>query len=210
MGYKQSQNDHTLFIKHSKSGGVTALLVYMDDIIVTGNDLKEREALICQLAKEFEIKNPGKLNEDVAVDKGMYQRLVGRLIYLSHTRPNIAYAVGVISQFMHNPKETHLQLVHTILHYLKSSPRKGILFKKGTELTLEAYTDADYAGSMVNTRSTLGYCTFIGGNLVTWRSKKQTVVARSSTESEFRAMAHGVCELLWLKIILDDFKVRWD
>ena len=140
----------------------------------------------------------------------MYQRLVGRLIYLSHTRPNIAYAVGVISQFMHNPKETHLQLVHTILHYLKSSPRKGILFKKGTELTLEAYTDADYAGSMVNTRSTLGYCTFIGGNLVTWRSKKQTVVARSSTESEFRAMAHGVCELLWLKIILDDFKVRWD
>ena len=61
MGYKQSQNDHTLFIKHSKSGGVTALLVYMDDIIVTGNALKEREALICQLAKEFEIKNPGKL-----------------------------------------------------------------------------------------------------------------------------------------------------
>ena len=140
----------------------------------------------------------------------MYQRLVGRLIYLSHTRPNIAYAVGVISQFMHNPKETHLQLVHRILHYLKSSPRKGILFKKGTELTLEDYTDADYAGSMVNTRSTLGYCTFIGGNLVTWRSKRQTVVARSSTESEFRAMAHGVCELLWLKIILDYFKVRWD
>ena len=86
---------------------------------------------------------------------------------------------------------------------------KGILFKKGEGLTLEAYTDANYTGSMVDRRSTSGYCTFLGGNLVTWRSKKQNVVARSSAEAEFRSMALGICELLWLKIILEDLKIEW-
>lgn len=139
-----------------------------------------------------------------------YQRLVGKLIYLSHTRPDIAYAVSVVSQFMHSPKEVHLQAVHHVLHYLKANPSKGILFKRNTGLVLEAYTDADYAGSVVDRRSTSGYCTFLGGNLVTWRSKKQNVVARSSAEAEFRAMAQGVRELFWLKIILEDLKVKWE
>lgn len=95
-----------------------------------------------------------------------------------------------------------------MLHYLKGNPGKGILFKRNNNITLEAYTDADYAGSLLDRRSTTGYCTFLGGNLVTWRSKKQNVVARSSAESEFRAIAHGICELLWLKIILDDLRVK--
>jgi len=88
------------------------------------------------------------------VNKGMYQRLVGGLIYLSQTQPDIAYTVYVVSQFMHNPKEVHLQVVHRILHYLKATPGKGILFKKGSELLLEAYTDVDYAGSVIDRRST--------------------------------------------------------
>ena len=148
--------------------GVTALLVYVDDIIVTGNDEKEKESLEKCLAREFEIKELGKLKyflgievarskqgifisqrkyvldllketgklackpadtpiefnhkleenkEDASVGRGNYQRLVGRLIYLSHTRPDIAYVVSVVSQFMHNPKEVHLQAVYQILHY---------------------------------------------------------------------------------------------
>ena len=97
-----------------------------------------------------------------------------------------------------------------MLHYLKDNSEKGILFKKNNTLALEAYTDADYASSLVDRRSTTGYCTFLGGNLVTWRSKKQNVVARSSAESKFRAIAQGLCELLWLKIILDDLRIKWD
>ena len=85
-----------------------------------------------------------------------------------------------------------------------------MLFRRGNELTLEAYTDVDYARSVDDRRSTSGYCTFLGGNLVSWRSKKQNVVARSSAEAEFRAMALGVCELLWLKIILEDLKIVWE
>jgi hypothetical protein len=234
MGYKQSQGDHTLFIKHSPSGGVTALLVYVDDIIVTRDDDKERQILSQCLAKEFKIKALGRLKyflgievahsrlgifispqkyvkdlleetgkivckpkstpidlnlrlgkaeEDVAVDREMYQRLVGRLIYLSHTRLDIAYAISMISQFMHSLKEVHLQVAHQVLQYLKGTPGKGILFKRTRGLVLEAYTDADYVGSIVDRRLTSGYCTFLGGNLVTWRSKKKNVVARSSAEA---------------------------
>ena len=89
---------------------------------------------------------------------------------------------------MHDPREPHLQAAYRVLHYFKGNPGKGILFKKNDTLALEAYTDADYVGSIVDRRSTTGYCTFLGGNSVTWRSKKQNVVARSSTELEFRVV----------------------
>ena len=109
---------------------------------------------------------------------------------------------------MYDPREPHLQAAYRVLHYLKGNPRKGILFRKND--TLEAYIDVDYASSIVDRRLTTGYCTFLRGNLVTWRSKKQNVVARSSAESEFRAIAQGLCELLWLEIILDDLRIKWD
>ena len=93
---------------------------------------------------------------------------------------------------MHNPREVHLQAAHRILQYLKGTPGRGILFIRNGNMTLEAYTDADYAGSIVDRRSPTGHCTFLGGNVVTWKSKKQSVVARSSAEAEFRAMAQSV------------------
>ncbi|RVW75762.1 Retrovirus-related Pol polyprotein from transposon RE1 [Vitis vinifera] len=113
----------------------------------------------------------------VSTDKGRYQRLVGRLMYLAHTRPDLAYALSVVSQYMHNPGEQHMK---------------------------EVYTDADWAGAVDDRRSTSGYFTFVGGNLVTWKSKKQNVVARSSAEAEFRGMALGLCEALWLRLLLQD------
>lgn len=90
------------------------------------------------------------------------------------------------------------------------SPGKGIFFRRGEGLSLEAYTDADYARSVDDRRSTSGYCTFLGGNLITWRSKKHNVVARSSAEAEFRSMALGICELVWLNIIFEDLKIKWE
>ncbi|GAV77818.1 LOW QUALITY PROTEIN: hypothetical protein CFOL_v3_21288 [Cephalotus follicularis] len=135
------------------------------------------------------------------VDKERYLRLVKRL-YLSHTRPDIAYAVGVVSQFMHDPHDSHLDAVYRILIYLKSAP-DSILFSNHGNLRLEAFTDADWVGSGDDKRSTSGYCTFLGGNLVTWRSKKQTIVARSSAEAEL-LLKNLICELLWLKLLLKD------
>ena len=148
----------------------------------------------------------GEVKDGVPVDTGRYQRLVGRLIYLSHTRPDIAFAVSMVSQFMHSPYEKHLEAVYRILRYLKGTPGKGLLFKKNEKRGIEVYTDADWVGSITDRRSTSGYCTFLWGNLVTWRSKKQNVVARSSAEAEYRSMAQGVCEILWLKRVLEELK----
>ncbi|XP_024028916.1 uncharacterized protein LOC112093838 [Morus notabilis] len=113
----------------------------------------------------------------------------------------------MVSQFMHSPGQEHFDPVYRVLRYLKGSPGRGLLFKKREHLQVETYTDADWAGSTIDRRSTSGYCTFVGGNLVTWRSKKQNVVARSSAEAEFRALAHGICEVMWIRRLLDDLKV---
>ena len=114
----------------------------------------------------------------------------------------------MVSQFIHDPKEKHLQVIYRIFHYLKATPKKEILFQKRKELTLKAYTDAEYVGSQMDRRSMSDYFTFLRGNLVTWRNKKQNVVARSSAEAEFRAIAHEICELLWLRIILNDLRIK--
>lgn len=137
-----------------------------------------------------------------SADREQYQRLVGKLIYLSHTRPDIAYAVGVVSQFMHNPQKHHYEAVIRIMRYLKKTPGFGLLFKNNGHLNIEAYTDADWAGSQVDRRSTSGYFTLVGGNLVTWRSKKQKVVALSSAEAEFRGIVKGITEILWIRKLL--------
>ena len=113
----------------------------------------------------------------------------------------------MVSQFMHSPRQDHFDVVYRILRYLKGTPGKGLLFEDRGHLEVEVYTDADWAGSVTDRRSTSGYCTFVGGNLVTWRSKKQNVVARSSAEAEFRAVAQGICEVLWLKRLLEELKL---
>ncbi|XP_058096141.1 secreted RxLR effector protein 161-like [Magnolia sinica] len=146
----------------------------------------------------------GEYQDQVPTDKGRYQWLVGKLIYLSHTRPDIAYSVSVVSQFMHCPSEDHMNAVTHILRYLKASPGEGILFSKNHHLGIDGYTDADWAGNLSDRRSTSGYFMFVARNLVTWRSKKQKVVALSSAEAEFLGMAKGLCELLWLKHLLTE------
>ncbi|RDX97055.1 Copia protein, partial [Mucuna pruriens] len=148
--------------------------------------LKEIGKLGCKTSR-VPIKQNYRIGceESPTIEKFEYQILVGKLIYLSHTRPNITYVVSVVNQFMHDPRERHLQAVKRILQYFK-------------------------ARSIVDRRFTSGYCMFMGENLVTWRSKKQNVVARSSVEAEFRAMAHNICEGSWMKIILDDLKVKYE
>ena len=173
------------------------------------DSLKDIGLMDCKAAKtpiESNIKlEQAKANE--VIDRDRFQRLVGRLIYLSHTRPDIAFAVSMVSQFMHSPGQDHFDAVYRILRYLKGTPGKGLLFEDRGHLEVEVYTDDDWAVSVTDRRSTSGYCTFVGGNLVTWRSKKQNVVARSSAEAEFRAVAQGICEVLWLKRLLEELKV---
>ena len=137
-------------------------------------------------------------------DPSIYQRLVGRLIYLTNTRPDLTFAVSIVSQFMHSPRTSHLDAVYHILRYLKSCPGRGLLYKSGVQSGLSCFTDDDYAGSKSDRRSTSGFCTFHGSHLISWKSKKQAVVSRTSAEAEYRAMAQGTSEILWLRSLLTE------
>ena len=133
---------------------------------------------------------PQIIEEEKLTDKG--QRMVDKLIYLSHTRPDISYVVRVVSTFMHRPQIHHIMAVMRILRYLKGTSSKEILFRKNDHLDLLAYTDSDWAGDRDNRRSTSEYFTLVGGNLITWKNKKQKVVALSSAEAKFCGISKGI------------------
>ncbi|XP_031288168.1 uncharacterized protein LOC116146860 [Pistacia vera] len=163
--------------------------------------LGETGSLGCKVTKtpiESNLKMQPAKPEEV-IDKEKFQRLVGKPIYLCHTCHDIAFAVSIVSQFMHSPEKENSDVVYRILRYLKGTLGKCLLFENYGYLQDEAYTDACWARSKINRRSTSGYCTFVGGNLVTWWSKKQNVVARSSKEVEFRVVAHGISKVLRVK-----------
>ena len=253
-GFRQSFSDHTLFTKR-RGDKITCLIIYVDDMIITGDDTEEINNLKRNLFKEFDMKDLGPLKYFLGIevlrsnhgiflrqrkyvldllaetglldckpadtpmvpnhglkiiegaesaDREKYQRLVGKLLYLSHTRPDIAYAVGIVSQFMHQPQEEHMNAALRIVRYLKGTANYGVFLKKGTDLEIDGYTDADWASNPVDRKSTGGYFIFIGGNLVTWRSKKQKVVALSSAEAEFRGIKSGLMEIIWLRRLLTE------
>ena len=257
FGFSSSPHDPALFI-HKSEHGTILLLLYMDDMIITGNDLTSISDLKHYLSQHVEMKDLGKLSyflgleitsssdgyylfqakyaSDLLTRAGitdtktcttplesnsrltpldgtlldnptLYRQLVGSLIYLTVTRPDIAYAVHVVSQFMSAPRSTHYATVLRILRYIKGTLFHGLHFSAHSSLELRAYSDADWAGNPTDWRSTTGYCFFLGDYLISWRSKKQTVVARSNSEAEYRALADATQELLWLRWLLEDLGI---
>jgi hypothetical protein len=134
--------------------------------------------------------------DKVPTNKERYRRLVGRLIYFSYTCPDIAYVISVVNQFMYAPSEDHMTTIMRILSYLKEAPGKRLTCKRYGHMEMKGFTDIDWARNLTDRRSTSSCFTFVAGNLVTWRSKKQNVTTRSSAEEEYRGIVHGICELL--------------
>ncbi|GKF45753.1 ribonuclease H-like domain-containing protein, partial [Tanacetum coccineum] len=131
-----------------------------------------------------------------------YQKLVGKLIYLTNTRPDISYVVHYLSQHMHNPLQSHMKVVLRVLRYLKGSPVLGIQFNKVSDLKLMVYSYADWAKCPKTRKFVTGFCVFLGKSLVSLKSKKQPTISRSSTEAEYRSMASATCEIVWLANLL--------
>jgi Reverse transcriptase (RNA-dependent DNA polymerase)/Integrase core domain/gag-polypeptide of LTR copia-type/GAG-pre-integrase domain len=253
IGFKRSEADSSMFTKTSNQG-IVVILIYVDDLIITGSDKRGIIDLKLHLGREFDIKDLGNLkyflgieiarsqkglflsqrkyildllresgkmgvkpanipmdyNQKVISDNiplediGVFQRIVGKLIYLTITRPDIAFVVSYVSQFMQKPMRGHMDLVNQVLRYLKASPGRGIMMKKLGRFDIVGYADADWAGNPFDRKSTTGFCMFVGGNLVIWKSKKQTVVARSSAEAEYRAMAATTSEIIWLRLLIQE------
>lgn len=242
----------------TRASHITILLVYVDDIVITGDDALVISLLKKYLCSRFNIKDLGSLkyflgievarskagiflnqrkyaleilqdtgllaskpvttpldynhtlvadHGEVLSDPASYRRLVGRLLYLTVTRPDITYAVNLLSQFMSSPRDTHWQAALRVVRYIKSVPDHGILLSSNSSLRLHAYCDADWASCPTSRRSTTGYCIFLGPSLLCWRTKKQSTVSRSSAEAEYRAMAHAVSELTWLHTLLHELGI---
>ena len=141
-------------------------------------------------------------------DPERYRRLVRKLNYLIVTRPNIAHSVSVVSQYMSSLTVDNWAVVGHILCYLKEAPRRGILYSNYGHNRVECFTDADWTVSKEDRRSTSSYCVFVSGNLVSWKSKKQGVVSRSSAESKYRATTQSVCEIMWLHQLLMEVGIK--
>ncbi|XP_015162151.1 uncharacterized mitochondrial protein AtMg00810-like [Solanum tuberosum] len=238
IGFVKRKSDASLLIRYGV-GDTLFVLVYVDDIIITGSNTLSVNQVVTSLASKFSIKDLGNLHYFLGVevihnsngliltqanyvneilndelmtdcksvntpmsaselltlsdgthltDATRYRRVLGRLQYLSFTRPDIAYAVNKLSQFMKAPSDLHWKAVKRVLRYLRGTIQLGLRVTPIDEFNLHVYSDADWVGTL----------------LTDWSSKKQNIVSRSSTESEYRAVANALSETLWVTNLLNE------
>ncbi|KAI5354358.1 hypothetical protein L3X38_007253 [Prunus dulcis] len=222
IGFQPSQSDPSLFVRHSNYE-VVILLLYVDDIILTGSNEKMVQLVVDELSSVFEMKDLGKLkfflglqvshgskvlrdSGEVLTDPTLFRSIVGALQYLTFTRPDLAYSVNSVCQYVNQPTDLHWHLVKRILRYVQGTLAFGLSFTAG-DMNLSAYSDADWAGDINTRRSTTGFVIFLGSNPISWQSKKQGSVSRSSTEAEYRALANTTADLAWIRQVLKDLKL---
>ncbi|KAM3215020.1 hypothetical protein ACQJBY_067149 [Aegilops geniculata] len=140
-------------------------------------------------------------------DSFRYRSIVGALQYLTLTRPDISFAVNKVCQFLSQPTQVHWEAVKRILRYIKGTLDMGLRIRKSRFTGVSIFTDADWAGCVDDRRSTSGFAVFVGPNLISWSSKKQPTVSRSSTEAEYKALANGAAEAIWIDTVLTELGV---
>ncbi|GJX65385.1 cysteine-rich receptor-like protein kinase 8 [Tanacetum coccineum] len=242
-------------LTYKKGTDFLALIIYVDDILLTGNNNTLINHFKKELDSAFSIKDLGQLNYylgieflrnskgitmsqrkyalellqsfkvldlkpchipvdpliklndfdgDLLTDPSTYRAIVGKLLYLTITRPDLSYAAHALSQFSHNPRTPHWKALIKVLRYIKLCPAQGLFIPTNTNFQLKAYCDSDWANCLNTRRSVTGFCICLGSSLISWQSKKQIVVSRSSTEAEYGALADCTCEITWLLSLMKD------
>ncbi|KAL9245201.1 hypothetical protein vseg_018879 [Gypsophila vaccaria] len=259
VGFLQSKSDYSLFIRHNAfTDSFIVALVYVDDVLLTGNIDSEIAEIKQGLHTAFTIKDLGHIRYflglevarndsgilvnqrkyvldiltdlnmvncstvsfpmvkglklspdqgDLLPDPEVYRRVIGRLLYLTLTRPDIMYSVQHLSQFLSSPRVPHFQAALHVIKYLKGTINLGLFYSADASLTLSVYSDADWGQCAFTSRSLSGYCVFLGSSLVSWKTKKQRTVSKSSAEAEYRSMSYTTSEIVWMKQLLADLGV---
>ncbi|KAE8672779.1 1,4-dihydroxy-2-naphthoate polyprenyltransferase [Hibiscus syriacus] len=256
-GFVVAKSDSSLFIQ-KREKCLMYLLVYVDDIILTGSNPSEVQIVIDKLHAKFALKDLGTLNFflgiEVKYESGgvvlcqqkyihellqrngfesanglptpmvtncklsvkdenpiekvtQFRSIVGALQYVVITRPDIAFAVNHVCQFMQAPLDTHFQAMKRILRYLQGTIDFGLRFLGSSRLSLAGFADASWGADVDDRRSTFGFCIYFGGNLVSWSSRKQQVVARSTAEAEYRSVACAAAEMVLLESLLSELHI---
>ncbi|CAJ2667746.1 unnamed protein product [Trifolium pratense] len=258
IGFEKSLSESTLYVKH-KGKNSLIISLYVDDLLVTGDDTRLVEEFKQEMMQAFEMTDLGlmtfflgieiKQNENDVfiyqkkyakeilkkfqmeecktvstpmnqkeklskedgfdkVDEGYYRSLIGCLMYLTATRPDILFAVSILSRFMHCASEMHLKAAKRILRYIKGTVDYGVKFESCPTFKLCGFSDSDWAGSIDDMKSTSGYCFSLGSGVFSWCTKKQETVAQSTAEAEFIAATAAVNQVVWLKKILFDLHLQ--
>ena len=253
-GFINSFSDASLFI-YRKHGVTLYFLVYVDDLIVIGNNNAFLVNFLQALATRFSIKDLGDLHYFLVIevlltpsgllltqhkyirdlldrtnmvgakectspmsstqslqlhdgspptDSTKFCQVIGALQYLSLTRPNISYVVNKLAKFMHSPTKSHKSAAKHLLRYLKCTIHHDLFLKKHQNLCLTAFSYADWASDHDDCTSTYAYIVYLGGNAISWCSKKQKIVACSSTEAKYRALASCAAKVLWVQNLLKE------
>jgi hypothetical protein len=140
-----------------------------------------------------------------SIDQKVYRSMIGFLLYLCASRPDIMLSICMCARFQADTKEVHLRVVKRIMRYLFYTPKFGLWYPKGSTFDLIGYSDADWAGCNIDRKSTSGTCQFLGRSLVSWASKKQNSVALSTAEVEYIVAGHCCAQLLWMRQTLRDY-----
>ena len=255
LGFRRSENEATLYLKQNEDGLQLVVSLYVDDMLVTGSNVKlladfkmemqdvfemsdlgimnyflgmeiyqcswgifiSQRKYAMDILKKFklesckEVATPLAQNEKISKNDGekleepsAYRSLVGSLLYLTVTRPDLMFPASLLSRFMSSPSNVHMGVAKRVLKYVKGTTNLGIWYLKTGGVKLDGYADSDWAGSVDDMKSTSGYVFTIGSGVICWNSRKQEVVAQSTTEAEYISLAAAANQAIWLRKLLAD------